>query len=77
MKVSDVRSAHGVRDALATNAVITYTEINANGERLQARAHYVYILNSGWLRVTWLDGTMTLLSPAAVREVSGKGVEYA
>lgn len=46
-------------------------------ERPSAYAHSAYILNSGWLRVTWTDGRTTLVSPAAVREVQGKGVEYA
>lgn len=67
-------------DALKANATITYMPgVNNAGLRvsLEVRAHYVYVLGSGWLRVTWTDGRTTLVSPAAVREVNGKGVEYA
>jgi hypothetical protein len=68
-------------ESLKADAVITYMpSVDAVGPRpqsLRARAHFAYILSSGWLRVTWLDGSTTLVSPAAVREVSGKGVEYA
>jgi hypothetical protein len=60
-------------ESLKPDATITYS----TGERWTAQAHFVYILSSGWLRVTWLDGSTTLVSPAVVREVSGKGVEYA
>lgn len=58
-------------DVLTVGATITY----ASGTNV--KVHYAYITNSGWLRVTWLDGRTTFLSPAVVREVSGKGVEYA
>lgn len=64
---------------LKSDAVITYMPgvDTSPGYSIPVKAHYVYVLSSGWLRVTWLDGRTTLVSPAVVREVSGKGVEYA
>lgn len=38
--------------------------------------HEIVIMTSGWLRVTWLDGLVTHVSPAAVKTVAGKGVSY-
>lgn len=66
-------------DVLTADVTITYMPgvDTAHGRHVQVKAHYVFITNSGWLRVTWLDGRTTLVSPAVVREVSGKGVEYA
>lgn len=41
-----------------------------------ARVHEVTIMANGWLRVTWLDGATSHVSPAAVKAVHGKGVSY-
>ena len=63
---------------LPVGAVITYLPGGTSpGRSLKVNANYVFITMSGWLRVTWTDGKTTLVSPAAVWEVSGKGVEYA
>lgn len=48
----------------------------AAGLRNGRYAHEATILGSGWLRVTWLDGTVTHVSPASVYEITGKGVSY-
>lgn len=76
--MTDPRKLHD--GILAVGATITYMPgVHDVGLRvsLEVNVHYVYVTVSGWLRVTWLDGQMTMLSPAAVREVNGKGVEYA
>lgn len=67
-------------DVLKADATITYVPGAVDAELRfgqEVKANYVYVTASGWLRVTWLDGRTTLVSPAVVREVSGKGVEYA
>jgi hypothetical protein len=66
-------------DVLKTQAIITYMPgvDTSPGRSVQVKANYAYILSSGWVRVTWLDGSTTLVSPAVVREIAGKGVEYA
>lgn len=62
-------------DVLKPDVKITYMPGTHTVE--YAWAHYAFVTASGWLRVTWTDGRTTMLSPATVREVSGKGVEYA
>lgn len=77
--MSDNVTASSRTDVLTADVKITYMPgvDTAHGRHVQVKAHYVYVTVSGWLRVTWLDGQMTMLSPAVVREVNGKGVEYA
>lgn len=57
-------------ELLPAHAVITW-ETGEHGD-----AHEVVIMGNGWLRVTWLDGTTSHVSPAAVKAVHGRGVSY-
>lgn len=61
--------------ALPAQATIVYLpEVGVVGAVVHA--HDVTILPSGWIRVTWLDGSTSHVSPAALRDVRGKGVSY-
>lgn len=58
------------------SAVMIHWMPESGRPSISTHAHDATILPSGWLRVTWLDGTTSHVSPVAVREVSGKGVSY-
>lgn len=58
------------------SAVTIWWTSESGSSSVGVHAHDATILPSGWLRVTWLDGTTSHVSPAAVREVNGKGVSY-
>lgn len=60
---------------LPASATVTWADKN-NGLRMSQRASTIHILESGWLRVHWLDGKISYLSPSAVHEVQGEGVIY-
>jgi len=56
---------------LRVGVVVTWLRTTA-----QEDAHEAVILPSGWVRVTWCDGTTTHVSPSALRSITGKGVSY-
>lgn len=58
---------------LSADAELTWV---TNLGNVREQAHAIVIMANGWLRVVWTDGRMTHVSPAAVVEVSGKGVSY-
>lgn len=46
------------------------------GQSTGEDAHEIVIMSNGWLRVTWVNGAQTHVSPAAVKAVAGRGVSY-